>query len=234
MIPKTMAYFQLPQGTDGEEFWKNWVNSFAASHLDWPGIKKYEVSRLKRVMRGPQAKSIYGLAEFWWESQEAFEQDAADHSRSPERQRRTEEFESKVAWMVLANYEEKVVMDKGLDERKMGKRVAMFQIKKDVGRDAFYKHWFDEFAPTHDEKRWLLLTKYTLNKLVSVRYGPEDYIIDGFAELWFESGDALVTDDFLSKRDSVRSNATNNYERDWLIWMVGSWMEQKIIVDKTK
>ena len=231
-MSKTISYFQLPPETDRYAFWDDWAGSFALTHLDWPGIKKYEISQLLNTVRGNPVKSIHGMAEFYWESKEAQERDAIEHAQSPERQRRTEEFERKTAWMVLAEYEEKIIIDTDLDDSKMVKRVAFFQIKKDVDREAFYKMWFDEFAPTHHT--WPGLKKYTINRLINVRYGDPAHVLDGIAELWFENEAAYDADLVRHERETARAQRTYDYENNWLIWMNGIKMEQKVIIDKTR
>jgi uncharacterized protein (TIGR02118 family) len=172
------------------------------------------------------------MAEFYWESKEAMERDAVEQAQSAERQRRTEEFEKKTAWMVLANYNEKIIIDTDLDDSTMVKRVAVFQIRKDVDREAFYKMWFDDFAPTHTS--WPGLKKYTINRLVDVRYGDPANVLDGFAELWFENEAAYDEDLVRHEREAARAQRTNDYENNWLIWMNGMKMEQKVIIDKSR
>jgi uncharacterized protein (TIGR02118 family) len=231
-MSKTIAYFQLPKEADRYAFWDDWNGEFAHSHRRWPGIKKYEITQLLNTVRGNPENSIHGMAEFWWESKEAMEKDAIEHAQSPERQRRTEEFEKKTAWMVLAEYEEKIIIDAGLDDSKMVKRVAVFQLKKDADREAFYKHWFYDFAPTHHD--WPGLKKYTINRLVNVRYGDPAHVLDGIAELWFENEAAYDADLVRHEREAVREQRTVNYETTWLTWMNGMKMEQKVIIDKTR
>jgi len=75
---KRVGIFSLPEGTDPDEFWNSWVHTHAPKFKKVPGLRKYTLNRVTTVVKGDGKLKgdvkFYGLAELWFDSEEAHDQ----------------------------------------------------------------------------------------------------------------------------------------------------------------
>ncbi len=69
---KRVVSFSLPEGTDPDEFWKYWQEVHVPEVKRFPGLKRYAINRVSKVIAGES--KFWGVAESWWESEEAMYQ----------------------------------------------------------------------------------------------------------------------------------------------------------------
>lgn len=68
---KRVAIYSIPEGTDGDKFWKYHTKVHAPDvvRVAGPALKKYIINRVTKIISGkPQ---FFGLVEMWWESEES-------------------------------------------------------------------------------------------------------------------------------------------------------------------
>jgi len=101
---KRVAVFSLPETADPDEFWKYGVETHTAEVKELPGLRKYVINRVTKVVKGEP--KFWGLAELWFDSEEAhhqaFTSSAGDSTR--------EDFASRIAEHFHAWVEEKVII----------------------------------------------------------------------------------------------------------------------------
>ena len=61
---KFVAIVKPKEGSDPEEFWKYWLEVHAPRHINWPGLRKYCISRVTEVVGGDTDR-MWGMAEEW-------------------------------------------------------------------------------------------------------------------------------------------------------------------------
>jgi hypothetical protein len=110
---KRLTVYSLPDGTDGEEFWKYHTQSHAVDCMKASGQwrKKYVINRVTKALYGkPQ---FFGLIETWWQSEEAMEKDmeALRTTRLPNSKTIAEDFSSQVTGAFSVLVEEFVVKE---------------------------------------------------------------------------------------------------------------------------
>ena len=81
---KRIGVYRLPQGADGDAFWKyhKEVHAVQAKEAFGPYLKRYVINRVRRVING--SGSWYGIVETWWESHEDIERGFANINFAPE------------------------------------------------------------------------------------------------------------------------------------------------------
>ena len=68
---KRLVIYSLPEGTDPEEFWKYHaeVHSADVKKHAGPGLKKYVINRVTKVLAGDE--KIFGIVELYFENEKA-------------------------------------------------------------------------------------------------------------------------------------------------------------------
>lgn len=100
---KRVGIFSLPEGTNPDEFSKYW-DKHAADFKKVPGLRKYVINRVTKVIKG-EAK-FWGLVELWFDSEEAHDQ---AHS-TPEAKRDGADWAPRVTESFSAFVEEKEIL----------------------------------------------------------------------------------------------------------------------------
>ena len=108
---KRMTVYSLPEGTDGEAFWKYHLQGHAVDCMKASGRcrKKYVINRVTKTLYGkPQ---IFAVIETWWENKEAMEKDieALGTTRLPNGKTIEEDFSSQVTGAYSVLVEEFIV-----------------------------------------------------------------------------------------------------------------------------
>lgn len=107
-----MIFFKLKEGVDREQFWKQWTQVWGPPHVGWTGVKKWSLNRVINVETGDPDNCPYGIAEIWWENRVIKDYGSKGFfDDNPQMHRIREEFRSKVAGKVMAEVEEKVIID---------------------------------------------------------------------------------------------------------------------------
>jgi uncharacterized protein (TIGR02118 family) len=99
---KRMVMFSLPEGTDPDEFWRYWQEGHVPDVLKLPGLKRYTINRVAKVITG-EAR-FWGFAETWWDSEQAMYRAFS----SPLGKSCNEDFFGRVVGILAAILEEKV------------------------------------------------------------------------------------------------------------------------------
>jgi hypothetical protein len=70
-MTKRVCVYSLPEGVDGDAFWKYHTEVHAKDviRLAGPALKKYIINGVVKVINGKQ--QFFELIERWWESEEA-------------------------------------------------------------------------------------------------------------------------------------------------------------------
>jgi len=74
---KRAATCSPKEGIDPDEFWKYHTEVHAPDILkaSGPGLKKYVISRVTKVVEGQENQRFYDLVELWWDSEESMNKD---------------------------------------------------------------------------------------------------------------------------------------------------------------
>lgn len=99
---KRVVSFSLPEGTNPDEFWKYWQEVHVPGIMPLPGLKKYVINRVTNVIGGEA--NFWGLAESWWESEEAMHQ----AFNSPEGKSCQDDIVDRITGICVSIVEEKV------------------------------------------------------------------------------------------------------------------------------
>jgi hypothetical protein len=110
---KRIATYSLPEGTDGDEFFKYHTEIHAADVLNaaGAGLKKYVISRVTKIVRGKQ--QFFGIMEQWWESEAAMNKgmEILKSTKLPNGKSVVEDFTSRVMNDFSAVVEEFIVKE---------------------------------------------------------------------------------------------------------------------------
>ena len=68
---KRVAIFQLAEGKDPDEAWKYWKETHAAQVKTLPGVRKYIIHRVKKVVKGDL--NFWGMVELWFDTEEDYD-----------------------------------------------------------------------------------------------------------------------------------------------------------------
>ena len=68
---KKMGMFQLAEGKDSDEVWKYWIETHAAQVKSLPGIRKYVLNRVSKVVKGEV--KFWGIVELWFDTEEDYD-----------------------------------------------------------------------------------------------------------------------------------------------------------------
>lgn len=110
---KRLTVYSLPEGTDGEAFWRYHVHGHAADCMRASGQwrEKYVINRVTKTLYGnPQ---FFGVIETWWKNKDAMEKDmeALKTTRLPNGKTIEEDFSSQVTGAFSVLVEEFVVKE---------------------------------------------------------------------------------------------------------------------------
>lgn len=109
---KRVTVYSLLEGTDPDEFWKYHQEVHAPDFvkLAGPGLKRYVIHRVTKVIRGEP--KFFGFVETWWESEKAMEWSAENVKAHKTAEGKTilEDFFSRITDGFMVQVEERVIV----------------------------------------------------------------------------------------------------------------------------